>query len=105
MTVKQILSLYLLVLLFLDESGQEFISSFHQDDNGATRLKYPESAIVEIRAKRSPCIIGTRYRIKRCHRKGKRSVKSAIKTPRVSFQDHSFVKYRWKKAAFRSFFD
>ena len=79
MPAKKIFVFYLLFVLFLHESLQKFLHSSYEKESGVVYQQVDTT--VEKRPKRSPCIIGTRWRTRRCRRKGKR----AVAFSRVSF--------------------
>lgn len=86
MSAKTIFVLYLFITLFLFECLKESECS----SDGHNERKYSQlggtSLSLQVqkpaRTKRSPCIVGTRWRTRRCRRRGKRTL---TKTQMVSF--------------------
>lgn len=77
MSAKKIFVLCLLIALFLHESSQKILHSpLNDDDNGVLTYQHQSQVSVEHvdkRRKRSPCVVGTRWRTRRC-RLGKRAI-------------------------------
>lgn len=80
MTSKKILMLYLFIAMILVESLMQSACSSPTDgdEREVSGQKTADLSVQAKRAKRSPCIVGTRWRTRRCRKtKGKRSLATA----------------------------